>query len=126
MSEQLPYYCTKEGIQPPWFNKKGHFDPKRYDASIPFTPRGTTYSLPLNPNKQFENPYDLDNLRIIDPAEVQRALRELEEANVVQPRPSVCVLATGGTIASAMSKEGELVASVDIQTIFDFIPSTYR
>ena len=126
MSEQLPYYCTKEGIQPPWFNKKGHFDPKRYDASIPFTPRGTTYSLPLNPNKQFENPYDLDNLRIIEPAEVQRALRELEEANVVQPRPSVCVLATGGTIASAMSKEGELVASVDIQTIFDFVGRFYR
>lgn len=127
-TETLPYYYTADGQCPPWF-EGGHFDPKKFDPTLPYTPKGTTYTLSANPERKIENPYDLRNLRIINPIEVTRTLQELEDTNKTAPRPAICVLATGGTIASAMSKgaeEEELVASVDIQTIFEFVGRFYK
>ena len=132
MNEHQPYFYTGDGICPPWF-EGNVFTPKKYDASFPFKPRGKIYTLSSNPTKEIENPFDLRNLRIIDPQEVLRALQELEDANKnpqTANRPTICVIATGGTIASAMSKEkqteGEVVASVDIQTIFEFVGRFYK
>ncbi len=125
MIEAQPYYFTHDGKCPPWFDG-GLFDPKKFDATLPYTPKGRTYTLPSNPDRIFENPYDLRNMRVLNPAEVTRALQELEDTNKLNQRPAICVIATGGTIASAMSKEGELVASVDIQTIFDYVGRFYK
>lgn len=132
MIEELPFFYTKDEVCPPWF-EGGRFNPKKYDASFPFKPRGEIYILPSNPTQNLENPYDLRNLRIINPQGVIRALQELEDANKnpqTANRPTICVIATGGTIASAMSKEeqteGEVVASVNIQTIFEFVGRFYK
>ena len=126
MNENEPYYFTADGKCPPWFDENGLFDPKKFDATLPYNPKGTTYTLPSNPNRAFENPYDLRNLRIINPRRVTESLQALEDSNKLDQRPAICVVATGGTIASAMTKEGELVASVDIQTIFDYVGRFYK
>lgn len=132
MSAELPYYYSGDGTCPPWF-VEGKFIPKKYDTSYPFISKGEIYVLSSNPTREIESPYDLRNLRIINPQEVLRALQELEDTQKnpqTANRPSICVIATGGTIASAMSKEeqteGEVVASVNIQTIFEFVGRFYK
>lgn len=124
MSAELPYYFSKDEVCPPWFGN-GIFNPKKYDPRFPFKPRGETYQLSISQNA-VESPYDLRNLRIINPDEVKRSLQELEEANKDHRLPAICVIATGGTIASAMSGGNELVASVDIQQIFEFVGRFYK
>ncbi len=121
---ELPYYYTASGECPPWFSE-GQFKPDLFDATVPYTPKGTTYRLESNPDKVIENPYDLRNLRIINPLEVVRAVEELEVANRTERRPAICVIATGGTIASAMVGD-ELVPAIDISEIFGYVGRFYN
>lgn len=114
--DRLPYYYDASGNLPPWFNNKGKFDPNKYDSGFKFTPRGETYQ--LQSGYPLENPFDLRNLRVINPREVIRVSEELKDLNK-NDLPSACLIGTGGTIA--MRKEGEsLVPVIDTKFLLEY------
>src|SRR3989344_3875479 len=113
---EIPYYYTANGQCPPWF-EGGKFVYKNFDPTLPYTPKGETYTLNEGKGGTIENPYDLRNLRIIDPEFVVSALEQLETKNYDNPRAAICVIATGGTIATAMIGD-ELVPTKGVEEIF--------
>lgn len=116
--EQLPYFYDVNGNLPSWFNPDGVFDPKRFDPSILYLPKGDTFELAVNPGRKIENPFDLRNLRFINPQDVLDALHKLEESSK-NSLPSICVVATGGTIAT--KRVGNtLVPGLDINYLFEY------
>ena len=124
MAETLPYYYTADGQCPPWFEGE-KFVYKKFDPSLPHTPKGETYTLTADKSRKIENPYDLRNLRFINPEFVANALQELETKNANEPRSAICVIATGGTIATAMVA-GELVPTKGVAEIFDYVGRFYQ
>ncbi|USN59113.1 MAG: hypothetical protein H6767_03365 [Candidatus Peribacteria bacterium] len=100
--QQHPWFLDKEGNLPSGFNKQGHFNPVEYDPQVPYVVKGRTYSLKTNPTKLLEDPFDLDNLRFINPERVQRALTNIEELAQKTEKELVCMLGTGGTISMTM------------------------
>lgn len=124
MAETLPYYYTAAGECPPWF-KEGKFVYQKFDPTLPYTPKGETYTLTTDKSRKIENPYDLRNLRIINPEFVVNALQQLEAKNDTEPRSAICVIATGGTIATAMIGN-ELVPAKGVEEIFDYVGRFYQ
>ena len=64
----------------PWWvpDEEGNicFKPSLYQSSLYKPCGGETFSLPTNPSLKLENPFDLNNLRIIDPEMVTKAFEE--------------------------------------------------
>lgn len=115
---EIPYFFSNDGTCPPWFNQEGIFDPNLYNPGFPFQPRGETFELDTNKGLRLENGFDLRNLRIINPVEVLKARDTLEDMSK-NHRPSICVLATGGTIATKR-EGGILVPGLDIDFLFEY------
>ena len=82
MAETLPYYYTADGQCPPWFEGE-KFVYKKFDPTLPHTPKGETYTLTADKSRKIENPYDLRNLRIINPEFVVSALQQLEQKMIL-------------------------------------------
>lgn len=118
MSREKPYYHDKDGQCPPWFKQEGQFDPNSYDPGYPFVPRGEIFETVTNKGHKIESAFDLDNLRIIDPEEVLNACHSLEKV-AENGHPSICVIATGGTIATKR-EGGSLVPGLDIDFLFEY------
>ena len=108
--ESAQYPLNVDYTRPAWFDQhpipaKG-FVLEKFDAGELYIPKGTTYGLESNPGKQLENPFDLRNLRFINPEEVLSSI-EILEKSALEGKFLVCTIATGGTIASELSKEEE-------------------
>ncbi|MCK5460997.1 asparaginase [Candidatus Gracilibacteria bacterium] len=115
----------------PWSGKswgKGKFNPDAFDPSIPYEPKGKTYSFSLNPDKKIENPFDLDNLRFFNKKKVERLLELLEDfATDIEKkkdgRQIVSMIGTGGTIAMT-DQNGELVPKLDPEYLLKYAGGT--
>lgn len=94
----------KTGELYPWWviNKQGliELSPSHFDPRAPYTPRGSTFHIDTNPEEVFENPFDLKNLRFIDPEEVAAAFARIREKSRLNQRDPIYIyIGTGGTIA---------------------------
>ncbi|KKT76009.1 MAG: hypothetical protein UW70_C0024G0003 [Candidatus Peregrinibacteria bacterium GW2011_GWA2_44_7] len=72
-------------VAPPWienegryFNEEGIFNPDAYDPSAPYKIQGKSFRLASNPDKEFEDPFDLDNLRFLEKHKIENLLKKLE------------------------------------------------
>lgn len=93
------------------------FDPDKFQPSYPYEPPGRVLRLPSNPQQVFESPFDLDNLRFIDPADVEKAYDQLVEGAKENPDKLLTVLiGTGGTIAM-LEETGILKPKLDVKKI---------
>lgn len=92
--------------------------------------RGATYELDTNPGREFEDPFDLDNLKFYDKTDAENMVRELEGLDARKRRVGsnekiIAVIGTGGTIA--MVKEGdELVAKLDSDVLLNELAGSKR
>jgi L-asparaginase/Glu-tRNA(Gln) amidotransferase subunit D len=106
------------------------FDPATYCSEMLPPHRGATYELPTNPGCQFEDPFDMDNLKFYRPEEAMGMVLELERMNAeIEGKEGgekiVAIIGTGGTIA--MVKEGgELVPRLDAATLLGELPASKR
>lgn len=76
------------------------FDPDLFDPSYEYKPRGKIFKIPTNREQVFEDPFDLENLRFIDPADVKKAYDDLIIDAGKNPEKLLTVLVgTGGTIS---------------------------
>ena len=93
----------KPEIWYPWwvakFNGSIEFDPYEFKASYAYTPRGDTFKVNSNPNYEFENPWNLRNLKFIDPASVDQAIQRIQEMAEGNNKPICVFIGTGGTIS---------------------------
>ena len=93
----------KTGDLYPWwvakFNGSIEFDPYEFKASYAYTPRGDTFKVNSNPNYEFENPWNLRNLKFIDPASVDQAIQRIQEMAEGNNKPICVFIGTGGTIS---------------------------
>lgn len=93
------------------------FDPDAYDPGKPDFPKGGVYILESNPGWLFEDPFDLDNLRILQKEEVinlHKRLEELTQDPDSRDKDIVGMIGTGGTIAMKKDpKTGTLVTGID-------------
>lgn len=109
-----PDWIENEGR---YFDDKGNFNPNAYDPGAQYDIQGESYALASNPEKKQEDPFDLDNLRFIDPRKIKNLLTKLEGlAAAIEDEGSgkevVAMIGTGGTIAMTMV-EGKLVPTLD-------------
>lgn len=92
--------------------------------------RGRTYQLKTNKGREFEDPFDLTNLKFYDVADAESMLRELEGLDAQKRRREgnekiVAVIGTGGTIAM-VKQGGELVPKLDSDALLDELPASKR
>lgn len=113
------YYLDREGKRPSRFTENGEFISDLFDASLPYIPKGDVYYRESNHKKGLENPFDLRNLRFIDPSTVQTALADLERKNEADPRPSVILVGTGGTISMTIS-EGSKTPGLGVDFLLEY------
>ena len=97
------------------------FDPDAYDPRFPQLPAGRGYVLESNPEWMLEDPFDLDNLRIMDKQKVRELLVRLE-AQAIDPAQAgkllVAVIGTGGTIAMTENPRTKILeARLDIDKL---------
>ena len=72
---------------------------------------GETFSLPTNPSLKLENPFDLNNLRIIDPEMVTKAFEDFiknAEKKGNKDKLGTILIGTGGTLSMVADSKGEL------------------
>lgn len=108
-------------VRPPWIregplwrvNENGIMapDPNRYDPGFPWIPKGEVYITAANPEMLLENPFDLNNLRIIEQKRVVMLLNDLETL-VADPESEnkaiVAMINSGGTIMMKPNAKGKL------------------
>lgn len=127
--EETPYYFDFDYTLPSWISASGEFDLKKFRPEYFYFPRGDQYELTTNPGKKIENPYDLRNLRFIDPNMVVEAVEKIISFAKTSNKPIVCAIATGGTIASEMVGQ-TLKAGVSMDKILAYtgwdIPRDYN
>lgn len=93
------------------------FNPSKYDPAHKYEPRGDVFFLTSNLDRQFEDPLDLDNLRIIDPEAVKKAFEDLVEAAKKEPGKKLAIIiGTGGTISMGV-ESGSLVPKLNVNEI---------
>src|SRR5579862_8571707 len=105
---EAKFRSAPQGSKPreSWMVKQGGgFDHYKFDANVQYRPRGTTYTLPTNPDHWMENPFDLRNLRFIDPQAVVKTTEQLV-ANFDPNKNAAIFIGTGGTIASQKGDKG--------------------
>lgn len=105
---------------------EAYFNPTAYDPRKPHLPRGGVYILKSNPEWLLEDPFDLDNLRILDKERGAGFLHSLEELaqNPVNKNKLIAgMFGTGGTIAmhEEIDEEGgkRLVPGIDAKSLLD-------
>jgi L-asparaginase/Glu-tRNA(Gln) amidotransferase subunit D len=106
------------------------FDPATYRPEMLPPNGGATYELPTNPGREFEDPFDLDNLKFYRKEDAVNLVRELEGLDArIRGRSSgekiVAVIGTGGTIAM-VKENGELVPRLDADALLDELPASKR
>lgn len=115
-SYRVPSYIENSGvywttrINPKTGLEEPYFDPDAYDPRKPELPRGNVYILESNPTWLLEDPFDLENLRIMEKEKVRGLLSRLEElTNDPKEKNKLitCVIGTGGTIAMHRNEKGE-------------------
>lgn len=116
--EVAPHPLNADGSLPPWFSKDGSWDPYKFDASLPYSPKGEVYALLSNPSHQLENPFDLRNLRILDPNVVIDALESIENQSG-NGKDSIIYLGTGGTL-SMMEEDGTKKPTLNVDKILEY------
>lgn len=113
-------------VVPPWIDNGGNywlggvFNPDAYDPNMPHIPKGRVYLLESNPTELLEDPFDLDNLRILEKEKVERLLHDLEERahNPENGNKLIAgVIGTGGTIAMHEDEKGNLVAGINVEQL---------
>ncbi len=114
------WYLDGAGNLPSGFDEDGNFHPAHYDPGAPYVLKGKTFRLVSNPDTPIEDPFDLDNLRFIDPADVRTALENLEKISATSEKELICMIATGGTIAMKKNDKGELVPGISPDYLLQF------
>lgn len=117
-AQNTPWYYDAKGNCPPWFDFRGKFVPDLFDPDVEYTPKGATYEIASNPSRLLESPFDLRNLRVIDPKSVVDAVEKLNKVGPSSKR-TVAAIATGGTIASREIK-GETVPGLDLNFLVNY------
>ena len=154
--EVFPYCYDFDYTIPPWVTvdpQKGafQFNLDKFLLEYFYYPKGEQYELATNPGRKLENPFDLRNLRFIDPQmvtdavekiiafsqseEVEAVVEEDEEGNErkieipIKDKPIACMIATGGTIASRMVG-GSIKAGVSADKVLRYsgwnVPENYN
>lgn len=103
---------------PSGFDKDGNFNPNEYDPNAPYIIKWKTFRLKSNPEQELEDPYDLNNLRFINPENVVIALKSMEDL-VQHGRELICMIWTGGTI-SMILKNGKLAPWLNPNDLLKF------
>lgn len=116
LDPKKPDYADPD--RPDYLDKAMILEPKLFDPGAEYKPKGTTYELESNPGHALENPFDLRNLRFINPELIVGAVERLDRT-AENGLPGVCVIATGGTIASKRV-EGVTKPGLDLDFLFDF------
>ncbi len=106
------------------------FDFATYRPEMLLPNAGGTYELDTNPGSEFEDPFDLDNLKFYNKADAENMVRELEGLDAQERRKGtdekiVAVIGTGGTIAM-VKEDGELVPKLDSDALLDELPASKR
>ncbi|MDP2624864.1 MAG: hypothetical protein Q8P27_01630, partial [Candidatus Peregrinibacteria bacterium] len=109
-----PEWIENGGI---YLDETGAFNPNAYDPAARYDAQGEQYKLESNPERNLEDPFDLDNLRFLDKNEIKNLLIILEgkAAEIVQAgsdKRIVSMIGTGGTIAMTMV-DGKLEPTLD-------------
>ena len=113
-----PYPFNADGTLPKWFRADGTWAPELFDAGELYIPKGETYELRSNPGFKLENPFDIRNLRIINPESVLVALDSLERQSI-SGKPSLCFIGTGGTISMVLKGDTKR-PELDIDTLLGY------
>ncbi len=104
-----PFWIEKGPLWTPGEIKPFH--PDRYDPKFPFIPKGEVYTLETNPNQLIENPFDIENLRIMRPEQVRKwhsDLEKLVQDPLNKDKLIVGMLNTGGTVMMHVDPNGDL------------------
>lgn len=118
LNDVQPYPLNADGSRPKWFNEDGVWDPYKFDASEPYTPKGSVYTLKSNPERILESPFDLRNLRVLDPNVVIDALESIEN-QAGNGKDSIIYIGTGGTL-SMMEQEGTKRPVLNVDRILEY------
>ena len=116
--QQTPWYFDVNGNRPAWFDSRGKFNPDLFNPATEYMPKGTTYEIASNPERLLENPFDLRNLRVINPRSVIEATDKLNKLGPSSKR-TIAAIATGGTIASR-DVRGETVPGLDLDFLINY------
>lgn len=111
-------------------NNEAPFDFATYRPEMLPPNKGATYELETNPGREFEDPFDLENLKFYDKLDAENLVRELEGLDARKRRTGttekiVAVIGTGGTIAMA-KEDGELVPKLDSDVLLNELPGSKR
>lgn len=102
-TKQNLWFLDSDGNIPSWFDKAGNFEPSKYDPQVPYKIKWKTFKLKSNPDRDLEDPYDLNNLRFINPEHVKNALSHIESLyDKDKDKELVCMIWTGGTISMTL------------------------
>lgn len=112
---------------PSWIAGNGDYwrnrvlDLDAFDPDAPFIPRGKTYRLRSNPNQVLEDPFDLKNLRFLDPALIKKKWAELERlAAKENGKVVVGMIGVGGTISMRPNSDNTLEPVLDPNYLLAF------
>lgn len=93
------WFLDGAGNIPSGFNERWEFNPSLYDPEAEYVVKWNTFRLASNPTRNLEDPFDLRNLRIINPTHVQDALKKLEIFAQNSTKHLVCTVWTWWTIS---------------------------
>lgn len=119
-NSSLDWWRDAKNALPSGFTEKGVFSPAQYDPKAPYAIKGKTFTLASNPGFAIEDPFDLNNLRFIDARAVRKALEELEDICEHTEKELVCLIGTGGTIASYMGDDGKIHPGLSISQLLEY------
>jgi hypothetical protein len=103
---------------PSWFDEKWNFNTTEYDPSKFYKIKWKTFRLKSNPSNELEDPFDLNNLRFINPEKVINALKEIENLNKLGKK-LVCMIGTWWTISMTLQK-GKLKPGLNPKDLLNF------
>lgn len=97
IKKEDPWFYDWDWNIPSWYDKNGNFNPLDFYTEKPYKIKWKTFRLKSNPNKKLEDPFDLNNLRFINPQKVKDALINIEKLVSIW-KELVCMIWTWWTI----------------------------
>lgn len=114
----------------PWWvrmpNQQGaiKFDPNRYEprrAEKCYKTPGKTFKLESNPTCVFEDAFDTENLRFIDPQSIRDALENIiQQYDQYPDKKIIVVIGTGGTISMLSNRFGQKEAKLNAEALVSY------
>lgn len=115
---EKPWFLDWDWKIPSGFNKDWKFNPTAYDPQAPYKVKWKTFRLKSNPDVELEDPFDLNNLRFINPDKVKHTLEEIEKL-VPTGKELVCMIGTWWTISMTL-QNGKLRPGLNPDNLLAF------